>query len=319
MRSTSKQPQTQATVSELLRSYGERFTAAERKVVRVLQSEYPRAGLESLPTLAKRAGVSAPTVLRLLTKLGYGGYGEFQVALLEEVHERMSAPAHRSAEQSGTGDEVAQGLGLIADGIASTEQRLARADFAEVAALLADRRRSIVSLGGFESEVCSLHLTNLLTQVRSKVSQLRRTGMGMPIETLNLGKNDVLVVFDFRRYQSSTVESARLAAANRATVVVVTDRWLSPASEHAQHTFIVDSTGPGAFDSRTTAIAWIEVLVATVAALLGEEGQRRMRDVYALLAGSTWAESLMNGESPEPDLPGVLSDPREADLDVGTA
>ena len=57
------------------------LTPAERKVARTLLARYPAAGLESTAALAAAAGTSKPTVLRLLARLGFGSYPEFQERL----------------------------------------------------------------------------------------------------------------------------------------------------------------------------------------------------------------------------------------------
>ena len=67
------------------------LTPAERKVARTLLARYPAAGLESTAALAAAAGTSKPTVLRLLDRLGFGSYPEFQQRLRDEVTRSMSA------------------------------------------------------------------------------------------------------------------------------------------------------------------------------------------------------------------------------------
>src|SRR6202020_1243613 len=66
------------------------LTPAERKVARTLLARYPAAGLESTAALAAAAGTSKPAVLRLLDRLGFGSYPEFQERLRGEVTRSMS-------------------------------------------------------------------------------------------------------------------------------------------------------------------------------------------------------------------------------------
>ena len=66
------------------------LTPAERKVARTLLARYPAAGLESTAALAAAAGTSKPTVLRLLARLGFGSYPDFQQRLRAEVTRSMS-------------------------------------------------------------------------------------------------------------------------------------------------------------------------------------------------------------------------------------
>src|ERR1700743_79725 len=79
------------------------LTPAERKVARTLLARYPAAGLESTAALAAAAGTSKPTVLRLLDRLGFGSYPEFQQRLRGEGTPSLSAsPLSRGGGRAGT-------------------------------------------------------------------------------------------------------------------------------------------------------------------------------------------------------------------------
>ncbi|HAS26014.1 MAG TPA: hypothetical protein DCR64_10935, partial [Vibrio sp.] len=61
-------------------------------LVRVLLADFPMSGLTTVSQLAKRCGVSDPSVLRLVKKLGFSGYPEFQSTLVQKIDERMRSP-----------------------------------------------------------------------------------------------------------------------------------------------------------------------------------------------------------------------------------
>src|SRR5438552_19165674 len=88
-----------AGVAELVRQHQANLSPAERKLARVFLASYPIAGLESVARFAERAGVSAPTVTRFITKLGFRGYPEFQEALRLEVQARLSSPLARYRDE----------------------------------------------------------------------------------------------------------------------------------------------------------------------------------------------------------------------------
>src|SRR5256885_4595671 len=75
-------------------------------------------------------------------------------------------------------------------------------------------------------------------------------------------KTDVLVVFDYRRYQPDTIECARVAAARGCDVILFTDQWLSPASAFARQVLVTSVETVGPFDSLVGAIAVVEAVVA---------------------------------------------------------
>ena len=57
-----------------------------------LLRQYPVAGLETVARLADAAETSGPTVLRLVTRLGFDGFALFQQALLGDVADRTASP-----------------------------------------------------------------------------------------------------------------------------------------------------------------------------------------------------------------------------------
>jgi DNA-binding MurR/RpiR family transcriptional regulator len=79
------------SVAERLRQASSGFAPAERRVVRALLAEYPLTGLEPLAVVAARAGTSGPTVLRVVGKLGFAGYADFQRTLRTELAARWPA------------------------------------------------------------------------------------------------------------------------------------------------------------------------------------------------------------------------------------
>ena len=76
-------------ISERIRRAHNDLAPAERRVVDSLLDDYPMAGLGSVGDLAGATGVSAPTVLRLVTKLGFTGYPEFREHVRSEVAARL--------------------------------------------------------------------------------------------------------------------------------------------------------------------------------------------------------------------------------------
>src|SRR5438270_13759146 len=74
-------------IGELVRQRQADLSPAERKLARVLLASYPIAGLERVARFAVRAGVSAPTVTRIIIKIGFRSYSE----LLEQIRHDADA------------------------------------------------------------------------------------------------------------------------------------------------------------------------------------------------------------------------------------
>jgi DNA-binding MurR/RpiR family transcriptional regulator len=54
------------------------LTRAERQLANTIVENYPVSGLGSITQVAKKAGVSSPTIVRMVKKLGFKGFPEFQ-------------------------------------------------------------------------------------------------------------------------------------------------------------------------------------------------------------------------------------------------
>src|SRR5260370_39515168 len=138
---------TGAGIGELVRQRQADLSPAERKLARVLLASYPIAGLESVARFAERARVSAPTVTRFITKLGFSGYPEFQETLRNEVQARLSSPVSRYRDNEagrGTDSVLSDALEVATHNLKVTLDALSHRDVNEAVELppqLGGRRR----------------------------------------------------------------------------------------------------------------------------------------------------------------------------------
>ena len=79
-------------IEQQLRTGFDRLTRAERQLASHILRNYPVAALGSITALAKAAGVSTPTVVRLVQKIGFKGDPDFQNILRGEVEEMLLPP-----------------------------------------------------------------------------------------------------------------------------------------------------------------------------------------------------------------------------------
>ena len=80
------------TISDRIQSKLDDLTRAERQLALSILENYPASGLGPLAALAKDAHVSVPTVARMVQKLGYKGYPDFQAELREELRAKAKGP-----------------------------------------------------------------------------------------------------------------------------------------------------------------------------------------------------------------------------------
>ncbi|MFH9246816.1 MurR/RpiR family transcriptional regulator [Streptomyces lydicus] len=269
-----------ATVAERVRRVEGRLSPAERKIARALTANYPAAGLESASGLASQAGVSAPTVVRFVARLGFDGYRHFQQSLREEVQARHASPltlAPVIGRDSPTSELVEAARQVSSATVDQTFAALPEREFDQAVGLLCDPAKRIASFGGRFSQLLAEYLDLHLRLLRPGTF-VHTTAPGRDAGfRVDLSRRDVCVVFDFRRYQDDTVRLARYAHERGAKVVLFTDPWLSPVAEFADVVLPARVEAPSPFDSIVAPMALVEAVVAAVHARLGPAAEERMR------------------------------------------
>ena len=276
------------TVVDQLRARLAQFTATERRVAHQLLADWPMAGLQSATDLARTTGVSTPTVLRLAARLGYASYPGSRSGCA-----RNSPPSsarrwrsRRARPRSGARRGAARGGGEFAEAVIrnlrETFANLPPTELDEAGRLLADRRRRIHLVGGRFTDSLARYVSVQLRVLRPDVSHLQDQESNWQDQLLDMGRRDVLVVFDIRRYQPSLLRLAEGASARGARVVLVTDQWLSPIARVATHLLPARVVVPSVLDSSAALLALGEALLAEVTRRDWAHSRRRMRDLERL-------------------------------------
>src|SRR5262245_53161577 len=86
-----------SSISELIAEKIDAMSASERKAAQTLIANYPLIGLRTVAEFSNQAGVSSPTILRFVSRLGFQSYPEFQGALQDELAAQLQSPWNRAA------------------------------------------------------------------------------------------------------------------------------------------------------------------------------------------------------------------------------
>ena len=120
------------TIEQHLRASVEALTRTERQLALHIVRGYPVAALGSITALAKAAEVSTPTVVRLVQKLGFKGYPDFQAAIRAELEERLISPLVKHDRWAGSVPQT-HILNRFADAVVGNLQAtLGQIDMADV-------------------------------------------------------------------------------------------------------------------------------------------------------------------------------------------
>jgi DNA-binding MurR/RpiR family transcriptional regulator len=266
-------------VSERIRQRLGTLSPSERKIARLLLSGPPTMGLESSARLAQHAGVSGPTISRFVTnQLGFDNYAAFQEALREEISARVLSPVevYRQYQVEQEQPDVLTRCGTtLGEAVSSSVQGLSPGEFARAIGLLTDPRHRVTAVGGWFSHLAAEYLVALLREIRPDVHLVPQVPSERAAALADLGKRDVIAVFDYRRYERDTDEFARAARAAGARIVLFTDPWLSPVADIADALLPAHVAGMSPFVSLAPAIAVVETLMIAAAEALGDAARGR--------------------------------------------
>lgn len=259
------------------------MTSAERKLASTLLSDYPFAGLDSIQSLAGKSRVSAPSVSRFVNKLGCKGYLDFQRCLIKELREEQCSPAElqlTAEDNSGVPLHTITGftertVSLISQVPASVSEN----QFSTVCDLLSDEGRTLYVLGGDMSDPVLRLLSNHLRRVRRQVTHLSTDSSAWPDSVMRMRSRDVFVTMDLRRYQASLYQlSSQIVLQSKASILLFTDKWLSPIAEHATEVVSLPIENGSAWDTYLAAVTLCEAIIERVAANDPEKTHRRLKD-----------------------------------------
>jgi DNA-binding MurR/RpiR family transcriptional regulator len=255
------------------------LTRAERQAAAHVLSHFPMSALGSITALARAAEVSSPTIVRLVQKLGFRGYSDYQAALRAEVGQLLTAPLalpEAGREGGAAAHPLQEFAAQVVANIDATIQQIPAGEFRAVAALLAEGARKVVVMGGRLTHAHGDYFATLLRVMRPDVHFIADMLTDWQQALLDLSPGDVVVIFDIRRYEGNAVHFAELAAEQGAKVVLITDRWMSPAAARSAHVLACQTAVPAAWDSTTSVLFVVEALLAQVQGRLADQVQGRM-------------------------------------------
>ncbi|MEM9330724.1 MAG: MurR/RpiR family transcriptional regulator [Pseudomonadota bacterium] len=255
------------TIAERLKAKGEELTRSERQLADVILKNYPASGLGTITTIAQSAEVSTPTVARLIQKLGFSGFPDFQRELRKELNEKISGPINkRDVWADNAPDEhiMNKFTDAVIGNIRQTLGEVDTSTFDQACGIISDPERNIFVVGGRITRTLADHFFLHMQVVRPRVTHINSNSNAWPHYLLDIKEGDVVVIFDIRRYENSTLRLAEFVREKKAEIILFTDQWQSPVASIADFVFNNRIAVPSAWDSLVTAMLLNEIIIADV-------------------------------------------------------
>ncbi len=124
--------------------------------------------------------------------------------------------------------------------------------------------------------------------MRPRVHLVEGQTAGWPDQLLDVGRGDLVVAFDIRRYQPDVAAFCRQAAGRGARIALLTDTWNSPIATFADPVLPCETDSPFAWDSLTPLFAVVEMLLGLLSQAHATHLTQRLRGLEDLRGG--WAK-----------------------------
>ena len=267
------------TIAERLQRFLDKLTRAERQLAASILENYPVSGLGTITTVAENAKVSTPTVARMVQKLGYKGFPQFQAELRRELQAKISGPIAKHDTWAGRAPErhiLNRFTEAVIDNIRQSLAQIDPADFDSACALLADPKRRVYVVGGRITRALADYFFLHMQVLRADVTHIQSISNAWPHYLLDMEPGDVVVIFDVRRYENGTLKLAEMAAERGGKIILFTDQWRSPVSKYSDCNFCSRIIVPSAWDSSVTQMLLLETVIADVQERTWPETRQRM-------------------------------------------
>lgn len=270
-------------VAELISDRMDAMPTGERRAAQALIANYPVIGLKTVAEFSQAAGVSSPTILRFVARLGFQNYPEFQAALQDELAAQLQSPASRAGlSQPSRKGRTPATVEATLENIRETFRHVSEKQIAEIVKLLAQPNADVFLIGGRFTDPVARYMAAHLTIIRPRVLHLVGQESNWRDRLIDMGKRDVVVIFDIRRYQESLLRFAEKAHQRGVHIVLVTDQWLSPIARFARHVIAGRTAVPSPWDSSAALFVVAEMLIGELTRRLESESARRIGEMEDL-------------------------------------
>lgn len=273
---------TMQTIAERLQDKTGDLTRSELQLRDVILRNYPASGLGTITSLAEEAKVSTPTVARLVQKLGFAGFPEFQRGLRDELNEKISSPLTKRekwVDDAPDAHLLNRFTKAIIDNIGQSMAKIDPASFDAACDMLSDTKRKVFIVGGRITRTLADYFFLHFQVIRPDVTLIASNSNAWPHYALDFDEDDVVIIFDVRRYENSTLKLAELARERGAQIILFTDQWLSPISDLAHVAFSNQIAAPSAWDSNLTTMLLSEIVIAEVQERNWDTTRARMEEL----------------------------------------
>jgi DNA-binding MurR/RpiR family transcriptional regulator len=235
----------------------------------------------SMRGMARRSGVTPPTMIRLANTLGFDNYESFRQVFQDSVNDQnFEDRANWLQNASQSGGEAAIVNDIAEAGIGNLRQFYHELDLdtmCRAADLIVDAPNVfVVAAGGLHWLASYLHYVGKMAVPHMHLP--RTSGNGLVEGLISVKPDDVILTMAYHPYSRHSIEASRFALSRGARLIYFTDSKAAPLASDAEVLLLQKTESPQFFPSMVSVMSAIETLIALVVAHSGEEAIRNIAE-----------------------------------------
>ncbi|MDP3284041.1 MAG: MurR/RpiR family transcriptional regulator [Desulfobacterales bacterium] len=257
-----------------------RLTGAQKRAAQYIMDHYEESIFLTASKLAKKAGVSEATIVRLAQVLGFDGYPKMQQMLRKNLQNRLTTVTRleQTVKNIRTdGDILTRIIQEDIRNLSETLRDISLETFHKAVTDMKNARRIfVVGLRGAHAPalVLALYLRFLQKQASPVIP-----GYGDVWNTLHgMSSDDLVIGISFPRYTRLTIEILEYAKGNGARVGAITDSVISPLARNADWVLPVHSRLDSFIESFTAAMSLVNALLTELSVQNPEETKKALKE-----------------------------------------
>jgi DNA-binding MurR/RpiR family transcriptional regulator len=256
------------------------LTDAQRRAAKYIMDHYEESIFLTASKLAKKAGVSEATIVRLAQVLGFDGYPKMQQMLRDRLQDRLTTVTRLEQTVKHTQADGNILSRIIQEDIRNLSETLRDIPLETFHQAVTDMKsaRRIFAVGLRGAHAPALVLT-LYLRFLGKQATAVIPGYGDVWNTLQgMCADDLVIGISLPRYTKLTVEIMEFARENGARVGAITDSLVSPLARPADWVIPVHSQLDSFIESFTAVMSVINALLTELSVQDPEETMKALKE-----------------------------------------
>lgn len=243
-----------------------KLSKGQKLIANYILEHYEKAVFLTAARLGAIVGVSESTVVRFANELGYDGYPKFQDALEELVKSKLTAMQRLevTTDRINTNEVLKSVLQMDEDKIRYTREQIDNEAFNQAVEKIMGAK-TIYVLGVRSCAGLASFLGFYLNIIFDNIKVINTNSISEMFEAIHrIDEKDVVIGISFPRYSKRVMKCLEFAQSKKASVIAITDSYISPIASYSDHALIGCSEMVSFVDSLVAPLSIINAIIVAI-------------------------------------------------------